>query len=530
MFEKINRAMGKFNKPLSGVIVNLPMENKCKIKHVKKSFVIYAFLYSSIICFGNPNPDNNKVVLSLQNVIDLSINQSSAVKYAQNRYENLYWRWKNFQAQFRPQLILDGNLPNYKKGTEPVKQNDGSVKFKEVGRFQNNAELSLNQYIPQSGTRIYASSSLFRNEDLIKDEIDFSGDPFVIGFSQPIFAYNWMKWSKMTEPLVYTEAQKDFIESIEEISINATKRFFNYLAVQTNYRLAENNLKNSRDNLKIASVKMKLGTISDNDYSRIKLSVLTAQKALTQADMDLKNADFELKKYVGLDQKVSIELEMPLNMMLFEVDAEKALAEALENRKETTEYKRRVIEADRELVKAKRNNGLSATLYGSYGKSNIAGDVTSVYNDPATQQAVRLSLSIPILDWGKSTSNVKLAESRRDLVLFEVEQDKENFERTVVVQVEQFGLLKAQLETAKEADKVAGNGYLIALKKFQNGEISITELNISLSERDKARRDYINSIQTYWLAYYRLRALTLYDFEKNEKITYSNPLLAGLKH
>jgi len=123
---------------------------------------------------------------------------------------------------------------------------------------------------------------------------------------------------------------------------------------------------------------------------------------------------------------------------------------------------------------------------------------------------------------------VKLAESKRDLVVFDVEKDRADFERSVIVQVEQFKLLKAQLETTLEADNVAGNGYLIALKKFQNGEISITDLNISLQEREKAKRDYIRSLETYWVAFYRLRELTLYDFELDQKIMYENPLLQGL--
>jgi len=63
-----------------------------------------------------------------------------------------------------------------------------------------------------------------------------------------------------------------------------------------------------------------------------------------------------------------------------------------------------------------------------------------------------------------------------------------------------------------------------ALKKFQNGEISITDLNISLGEREKAKRDYINSLEDYWRAYYNLRILTLYDFELDQKIRYVNPL------
>ena len=140
---------------------------------------------------------------------------------------------------------------------------------------------------------------------------------------------------------------------------------------------------------------------------------------------------------------------------------------------------------------------------------------------------INLSLNIPILDWGKSASAVKLAESRRDLVIYDVERERLDFEREVIVQAEKFNLIKDQLETSKEADKVAENGYLIALRRFQNGEISITDLNISLAERETAKRDYISSIEDYWESYYYLRILTLYDFETLQKIDYVNPALAN---
>jgi outer membrane protein TolC len=303
-------------------------------------------------------------------------------------------------------------------------------------------------------------------------------------------------------------------------------RFFRFLLVQTNYNLAENNLKNSRNNLRIAQTKKDIGTISDNDFARIQLAVLNAEKALSSARFELKNADFELKSYIGLSQDQKIGLEMPLSMALFEVDPEKAVAQAIANRKETTYFERRLIEADRDLKNAKRSNGLSATLQGSYGLSNSSESLGGVYDKPERQQTLSLSLSIPILDWGQSASTVKLAESQRELVIYDVEKDKEDFERSVVVQVEQFGLLKDQLKTAKEADRVAEDGYKIALKHFQNGEISITELNIAQTERENAKRDYIKSLETYWEAYYNLRILTLYDFEKNEPISYINPMSA----
>lgn len=484
---------------------------------------VIAFL--AVISFSKVSAQNELgYTIDLQGIIGLAIEQSSAVKYAQNRNENYYWRWKNFKTKYRPQLVLSGNLPDYTQSNVGVTQPDGSIEFKQITNLSTSARLSLNQSIPLTGTSVYASTSAIRIQDYNKDVVSFSGSPFSLGFTQPVFALNWMKWSQKTEPLIYDEAQKYFIQSIEEISLNTVFRFFRYLMVQTNYRLAESNLKNSNNNLKIARTKKELGKISENNFARIELSVLNAQKSLNQASMDLKNADFELKSYVGLSQDRKIELELPLNITLFEIDKEKALEQARINRKEGSEYKRRLIEADRDLLNAKRGNGLSATLQGSYGLSNSSESLAGVYQQPERQQTLKLALSIPILDWGQSASAVKLAESQRDLVIYDVEKDREDFERSVIVQVEQFSLMRDQLLTAKEADKVSENGYQIALKQFQNGEISITDLNISLSERENAKRDYIRSLQTYWEAYYRLRILTLYDFVQNEPINYVNPL------
>lgn len=469
--------------------------------------------------------DTIKLTLTLEDVIDLAVTQSSAIKYTQNSNVNYYWRYRNYKTRFRPQLVFNSDLPNYKHTTQPVTQPDGSIEFKQVSNLSASAVLSLNQSIPQLGTNIYAVTSAYGIRNLNLNSTSFSGAPFMIGFNQPLFGYNWMKWYRMTEPMVYDEAQKRFVEEIEQISLTATYRFFRYLYVQTNYLLAESNLKNSQANLKISQTKKELGQISDNDFSRIELSVLNAQKALNQASMELKNADFELRSYIGIKELNPLELEVPLNITLFDINSQLALDKAKENRKETTQFKRRLINADRELAEAKSTTGLSATLSGSFGLSNSADELAGVYQNPQKDRTLRVALSVPILDWGRSASTVKLAESQRELTIFNVNKEIEEFDREVIVQVDQFGLLKDQLRTAKEADNVAENGYVIALKKFQNGELSITDMNISLQEREKAKRDYIISIQSYWVAYFQLRILTLFDFEKNANITYGNPML-----
>jgi len=474
---------------------------------------------------GDEKLKNIKMSLSLNDIVDLAIKKSSAVRYVQNTDLNAYWRWKNFQKTFLPNLVVAGTVPSFNKATVPVTQPDGSIQFKAVSNLMASANLSLNQYVPLAGTYIYASTSANRAQDFYQKQTTFSGNPISFGFYQPIFAYNWMKWSKKLEPMIYNESQKNFIQAIEAIAYTATAHFFKYLKTQTDFKLAESALKNSNDNLRIAKTKQKLGQISENDYSRIELSVLNAQKALNSAGMLLKNYDFTLKSYVGIDQNQEIDLQMPLNITLFDIDSKKALVEAKVNRPETINFERQLVNADQSLTAAKRASGLVATLSGSYGLSNSGVSLQGIYDNPQKSEVLQLTVSIPILDWGRAASAVKMAESQRDLAEFDVQKARENFDRSVIVQVEQFSLLRDQLITAKEADRVAENGYKIALKRFQNGEISITDLNIALSERESAKRDYIGSLSTYWLAYYNLRILTLYDFETDQKIKYENPRL-----
>lgn len=488
------------------------------------------FTLFTIAIINNTFAINDSVLvvnLSLKNVVNLAITKSSSVKNVRNKHVSYYWRWKNFNTKFRPQLKFNSTLPQYRNMQIPVMQGDGSTEFRQVKDLKTYNTISLNQSIAATGTYIsaYTDFTRLQNMNASENQTQFSGSPVSISIWQPILAFNWNKWNKLTEPLVYEESQKQFIQSIEEISFNATKRFFWYLKAQTNYNLAISNLKNSEDNLKIAEVKMKLGHISENNFSRIKLSVYNAKKALGKANMDLKNADFNLKSYIGLDQNTNIELEIPLNMFLTQVNPDSALNQALTNRKETIIAERRLIDAERDLTRAKRSNGPKITVWGKYGVSNSSIEYADVYNNSKPSQELMLNFEIPLVDWGLSASEVKMAEYNRDLVVYDVEQNLKDFKRSVIIQVEQFKLLNEQMNTVKEADIVAENGYEIALKKFQNGEISITDLNIALAERENAKRDYINSIEAYWKAYYQIRILTLFDFEQNQKIVYYNEML-----
>ena len=107
-----------------------------------------------LLLFSTVRADSQDILqvsLSLRNVVDLAISQSSSVKYVQNQDVNYYWRWKNHQTRFRPQLVLAGSLPDFENQTKPITQPDGSIEFTHVTQLETSAQLALSQPIPQLG-------------------------------------------------------------------------------------------------------------------------------------------------------------------------------------------------------------------------------------------------------------------------------------------------------------------------------------------------------------------------------------------
>ena len=50
------------------------------------------------------------------------------------------------------------------------------------------------------------------------------------------------------------------------------------------------------------------------------------------------------------------------------------------------------------------------------------------------------------------------------------------------------------------------------------GTLNFTDYNNAQIDKDMAVLGYINSIKDYWLNYYTLRRLTLFDFQHNKNI------------
>jgi outer membrane protein TolC len=483
---------------------------------MKKHYILLIILLFSIPGLSQQTPRT----ITLDQAIDIALDQSPTALSARHRFRASYWQYRTFVAEYRPKLNLDATLPSLNRSIQSIQQDDGSFVFQSSESANSSLDLSLRQKIGFTGGEIFLSSGLERLDLFLNDSTvtSYLSSPINIGFSQPLFGFNSYQWDKDIVPLEYKEAKHEYIETLERVRLETANYFFAVLQAQMTHQINLMNQANNDTLYKIARGRYNIGTIAENELLQLELRLLQSNADVESSALDLENKLFELKSYLRLPEEDSLNLEVPVPETGMVATADKAIAMARENRSDALAFDRRELEARMEVNRAKRESRFSMNLYAQYGLTQSAAVLSEAFDDPSESQQLTVGISVPIIDWGLAKGKIRMAESNRELVLSNVEQERIDFLQQVRYQVDQFNMQANQLRIAAKSDTVAQKRYNVTKQRYLIGKISVTELNIAQEERDNSRLGYIRALQNYWRNYYRLRQETLYDFEQDREI------------
>jgi outer membrane protein TolC len=385
--------------------------------------------------------------------------------------------------------------------------------------MRSSLNLQLNQTVPWTGGRIFASSVLQRNDNFGEEPpTSYLAYPVTIGFAQPINGYNEYRWDRKIEPLKYEEAKVQYINSMERVNQRAVGYFFDLALAQINLEIANKNYANNDTLYQIAKGRYQLGTIAENELLQFELTFLNSGTDLNQATIDLELRKARLRSFLGFNERVSVQLIMPIDVPDIELDYNKTLEEAKANNPEIMDYELQILEAERSVAEARSQKGLRADLFAQVGVSNVAPYLDDAYKNLASQQRVEVGFQVPILDWGQGKGRLRMAQSEEEVVRTNVSQSLIEFNENVFLQVMQFNLQDDQVQIASKADTIANLRYEVTKQRFLIGKIDVLELKDALEEKDVARRGFVEALRNYWDYYYNLRGLTLYDWERKMKL------------
>ena len=484
---------------------------------MKKYLYILLCVLSPLSAFPQPVQES-ELVLTLEKAVAIAREFSPYALVARHSFRSQYWNYCYYKANYKPSLTFS-STPNFNHRINVITQPDGTSRYVQQNQMRTDANLALSQNIAFTGGTLFLQSGIQRLDILDNNTFSYQTTPVIIGYEQSILGYNYLKWDQKIEPIRFEEAKRSYVKTMEEVSWEATLRFFDLAKAQTIYKIASLNYAQADTLYTFAQGRYNIGTITENEMLQLEINLLTEESNMLNAQINVDNSMQNFRAYLGINEAIDIIVEVDEEVPLFQVDMDLALQLVYNNSPEMLGMIRRKLESESQIARAKATTGLRADIYAQFGLTQTSTELNTAYHNPINQQYVELGLRFPILDWGRGKGQIRVAQSRRDMIFTQEEQNLSILEQNIQKIVKQFSLQAGKVAIAAKTDEIAERHNEVTRRLYILGQSTILDLNASISGKDAAKRNYINALYEYWSLYYTLRSLTLYDFEKDIALT-----------
>lgn len=462
--------------------------------------------------------------LTLPEAIARAQSQGLPARAAKATRDAARQRDRAFSAQLLPQLALTGTVPSYNRSIIAAPQPDGSTLYRPQEQNEAALTMQLNQRIPVIGGDFFITSGLSRLDATRPDGAGttssrlWSSTPMNVGIRQDILRPNRQRWNNREQGLRAEVAERAYKEAMEDIAINAANAFFDYYTAKLGLENAITNVAVNDTLFTLNKGRFEVGKIGENDLLQSELALLRVQVAVDGARMEHDRALANLRRLLNLEAGAPLEVVVPTEVPEVAPDTTVAVAQALRNRAQVVELELQGVSADRAVSEARFANGIGATVQAQMGFNQTGNEMDAVYRDLRDAQRFSVSLSMPLLQWGARSAGIQAAKLDESRVEHSTRQAREQTAQDAHFAALQLGLARRQLAIAAKADTVGAKRFEVAKNRYVIGRIGMDNLYQAQSEKDNALASYLQSLRGYWVAYYRLRRETMFDFTTGQPI------------
>ncbi len=485
---------------------------------MKKIIVTLAYC---MVCTWVTWSQSHPLKLTLGRTIELASDSSLQAFSSKNMYLSSYWGYRSFKAARLPSLNLRMTPASYNR--DFIKRYDSEENidiYRQQQSFYSYGNLSIRQNLDLTGGTIFIDSELGYMKNFGENNYSqFSAVPIRIGYAQNLFGFNGFKWEKKIEPLKFERAKKSLLYNIESLAEQSTMYFFSLAMAQSQYDIAKDNVASSDTLLQIGQERKKIASISHADLLTLELDAVNAANTLKNADINLKRAMFAFLSFLNMDKHTQVQLILPERPQQVEINPEEALSYAKENNPDVLGFRQQILEAEREVERTKKTSNFDASFSASIGFNQVANEFSGAYQNPLEQDIVSVSINIPLLDWGERKGRANMARNNLNVTKLAVQQNELSLDEDVLMTVNDFNVQQHLINSAENALQLANTAYEATKERFKIGKADINSLTLSLNRQKDAQNNYLYALRNYWLSYYKIRKLTLYDFEKRESIS-----------
>lgn len=329
---------------------------------------------------------------------------------------------------------------------------------------------------------------------------------FTFQVVQPIFAGGKILYSYKNAKLDLAIAKEKRENAREEVTLNVKKVYFNILVMRELLKAHEEALKLAETNYNNVNENYKLGMVSKYDLLRAELAVTAIKPNMSQVKKFLELSMLNLKIVTGLPDDSNINVTGELTYDRHQLELAELIKKSLVNRSEILQLgmERQKVANLLKIAYGDFLPTFSIVSNFSY-RSNNFNFKGSNWEDYYT---INLAVSYPIFTGLKRSAQVgeiKVMKKILDLSYKELNDGTKLQVRDLVMTVKteyeniQTGL--KNIETAKE-------GVRIAELTYNEGLISILELNASYNALTMAKVNFFQAVYNYNIALAELEKIS----------------------
>ena len=457
--------------------------------------------------------------LTLTDAVALAQKQGLSAEASREALAAARARDRAFNARLLPQISLAGTPANYNHGIVPVLQPTGETQFRPQSQNQSTMGLTVSQPLPWLGSTLTVGSFL--------DRVDITGQgggrtynskPFVVQLSQDLLKPRTLLWDLKAQDIRASLAERQYLESKEDLALNTASAFFDYYAATVALRNALTNAAVNDTLYTLNKGRFEVGKIGENDLLQSELQLLRARASVDGAKLERDRSESALRRLINVHGGDTLAVVPPQNVPAIEADPDVAVREALKNASITEQAALDSVNARRTETEAKLSNGFGASVQATYGVNQTSNVFGLAYASPLPQQQLVLQVNMPLFQWGGGRADVQAARAAEAQVASASRARREQLMEDARYAALQLTQSQRMLVIAAKADTVAQKRFEVAKARYVIGKIGVSDLYIAQNEKDQALESYVQALRSYWVNYYRLRRVTLYDFAQKSEL------------
>jgi outer membrane protein TolC len=482
------------------------------------------------------------MVLTLNESLEIALDQSYSIKSLR---QSMIWAERNLwaaKAGYRTNIQTSLYAPTYDEGFKLVEVVEGTPVAKQFGSFQVRGVLDIIQpmpWLPLGGGNLTFRSEAYQLDSwtpsTLDPNTDLKSNQFYTSLSailhKPLFTINTLALNLKQAELSYERQSRVFKRSELDLVYQVTASFFRLYRLSEQYQINMENVERQEEIYQTTKKKFEAGLIAEVDAMQAEVDLIQYQNELKSSESRLKEQEAAFKQLIGMPLDADVKVITELELAPIYIDVDKAIGLALQNRSEIVEKE---IDIENRRINIREINArvsVKGNLMGYYNFSGFSdpmlpfgtptGDLAQSSWDVLKRtpnRGVTFELEVPIWDWGKNRAEVDAERAnlqREELTLDDLNVTIEREVRDVVRTVYEAFDRVQMLAKSKE---VGEKSFDISMQRFDNGDITSTELARASDQLNTAKLSYLSAYNEYKLALADLKRKTLYDFENDRSL------------